>query len=140
MITWAVSHHVLENVSRRICLFGSVASSPALRFLVLATRFLPPSSSGSGLVGPVSNEGGGPSKEKLPGGCWGAAAEWDVARRRTLRHRALRGTLGALGVEVARVEGAEFWVALSEVAEFEVVEFGVALFEAARVEDASTLR
>lgn len=75
------------------------------------------------------------------------AAEWDVARRRTLRPRALRGTLGALGVEVARVEGAEFGVALSEgalfegarfeVAEFEVAGFRFALFEAARVEDAA---
>ena len=66
-----------------------------------------------------------------------AAAEWDVARRRTLTHRALRGTLGALGVEVARVEGAEFGVALYEGALSEVAESGVALFEAARVEDAA---
>ena len=61
-----------------------------------------------------------------------AAAEWDVARRRTLRPRALRGTLGALGVEAARVEVAGFGVALFEAALFEA-----ALFEGARVEIAA---
>lgn len=86
-------------------------------------------------------------RKSFPGAAGRAAAEWDVARRRTLRHRALRGTLGALGVEVARVDGAEFGVALfegalSEVARvedaaLEVVAFGVAALHGAALEDSA---